>query len=175
MRTHALTAALLAVCALAVSACGSDGDAEGAAGSSDRRSQNQEAMLEFAKCMREHGVDMPDPQFDGGRVMQRGGGEDVPPETRRKAEEACRGILDEVEPPELSDEDRERFREAALEHAQCMREHGIENFPDPTFGEGGRMEMRIDRSSGIDPESSEFKEAQEACEGTLPEPREQTP
>jgi hypothetical protein len=174
MRTHTATAALLAACAFAVSACGSDGDAEGAAGTSDGRTKNQEALLEYAQCMREHGVDMPDPEFDGGRVMQRGPGENVDPATQREAEEACRDIREEVEPPELSEEDQEEFREAALAHARCMREQGIENFPDPTFGEGGRVEMRIDRSSGIDPEDPEFQEAQEACQDELPTPEEQS-
>lgn len=32
--------------------------------------ERQQAHLDFAKCMREHGIDMPDPQFDGGRVTQ---------------------------------------------------------------------------------------------------------
>ena len=35
-----------------------------------------EAMLGFAKCMREHGVDFPDPQFDGGGMTVQVGGPD---------------------------------------------------------------------------------------------------
>ena len=45
--------------------------------------------------------------------------------------------MKEAEPPKLSDEEQEEFKEAALANARCMREHGIENFPDPTFGEDG--------------------------------------
>jgi hypothetical protein len=52
-----------------------------------------DALLDFAKCMREHGVDMPDPQFEGGRVtMQLGGpGEGVDPSSDvfQAAQEAC--------------------------------------------------------------------------------------
>ncbi|WP_370614649.1 hypothetical protein [Mumia sp. Pv 4-285] len=44
-----------------------------------------EKMREFAACMREHGVDMPDPKADGGPMLQRF--EDD--ESTRKAMEAC--------------------------------------------------------------------------------------
>ena len=43
-----------------------------------------------------------------------------------------------------------------------MREHGI-NMPDPTFGSGGEMSMKIDDSSGIDPSDPKFEDAQKAC------------
>ena len=95
-------------------------------------------MLAFAKCMRDQGIDMPDPQFDGGRVMQRGPDERVSPEKMRKADAACSKYREEIEPPELSPEQEQEMKEAALAHAQCMREHGLEKFPDPTFDEERR-------------------------------------
>lgn len=49
--------------------------------------------------------------------------------------------------------------ERTLAYAECMRENGVAKFPDP--GEGGGI--RLDPSSGVDPESPEFKKAQEAC------------
>jgi hypothetical protein len=176
MTTHTLirplAAALLAAGALAVAACGEE-QAGGAASSGDRESQNRDAILAHAQCMRDHGVDVPDPQFHGGRVTQRGPDESVPPEKLREAEEACEKHLEDVEPPELSEEQQQEMKEAALAHARCMREHGIENFPDPTFGEDGRTELRIDKSMGIDPNDPEFQEAEEACRDELPAPAEQ--
>ena len=60
----------------------------------------QETMLEFAACMREHGVDMPDPDFSGGgaRMQFRAGAGGVDPEspTFQKAQEACQEILEEA-------------------------------------------------------------------------------
>ena len=60
----------------------------------------QETMLEFASCMREHGVDMPDPDFSGGgaRMQFRAGAGGVDPEspTFQKAQEACQEILEEA-------------------------------------------------------------------------------
>ena len=56
-------------------------------------------MLKFAQCMRDHGVDFPDPQFSGGGVMiQVGGGEagaidpdvrGLPGRRRRPAARSC--------------------------------------------------------------------------------------
>lgn len=60
----------------------------------------QEAQLEFAKCMREHGIDMPDPVFgEGGRVTQRltpGSGMSPEDPKFKEAEEACEPIVEEA-------------------------------------------------------------------------------
>jgi hypothetical protein len=57
-------------------------------------------MLAFAKCMREHGVDMPDPQFSssggGGRVTIGVGGEGrIDPESQsfQDAQTACESLM----------------------------------------------------------------------------------
>jgi hypothetical protein len=50
-------------------------------------------MLKFARCMRDHGVDFPDPQFDGGGVSIQVGGEagaiDPMSDAFKAAQEAC--------------------------------------------------------------------------------------
>ena len=177
MRTHpiirVLVAALLAAGALAVAACGDD--EAGGASASDRESSAREAALDYARCMREHGVDMPDPTFDGPGIRQTGPQENVPRAKLAAAEESCKKHLDAIEPPELSEEQQQEFRDAALANARCMREHGIESFPDPTFGENGEAQIRIGKGQGIDPEDPEFREAEKACRGTLPQrPSEET-
>jgi hypothetical protein len=162
-----IIAAALA-CGLFLTACG----AEEPATDGDRRTEAREAMLAFAKCMRDQGIDMPDPQFDGGRVTQRGPEERVAPEKMEKAEQACRKYMEDVEPPELSPEQQEEMKKAALAHAQCMREHGLENFPDPTFDESGGAQIRIGPGSGLDPEDPDFQAAEKACRDELPDPEE---
>ena len=171
MRTHTLirplATALLAAGALAVASCGGDDPAASAA---DRERESREAGLEFAQCMRENGVDMPDPSSTGGRQAFRiGPGEETTPEEFEAAGEACAKYRERMKPPELSEEQQQEFKEAALANARCMREHGIEDFPDPTFGENGGAQIRIGKGSGIDPEDPEFQEAQEACEELMPE------
>jgi hypothetical protein len=170
MRTHTiirlLAAALLAAGALAVASCGGDDAADGSA---DRQAQSRDAALKFARCMRDHGVEMPDPAQGGGRqTFKVGPGEDTTPEELEEAQKACEKYQQEIEPPELSEEQQEEFKEAALEHARCMREHGIESFPDPTFDENGAAKIQIDKSSGIDPEDPDFKEAEKACQDKMP-------
>jgi hypothetical protein len=56
-----------------------------------------------------------------------------------------------------------------------MREQGIENFPDPTFDEDGGAQIRIGPGTGLDPESSEFQAAEEACRDEMPDLGEQAP
>jgi hypothetical protein len=172
MRTHTiisgLVAPVLAAGALALTACGSGGE-NGAAGGKSDREEARNAALEYAQCMRRHGVDMPDPQFQGGGIMQRGPDEHTPRATVDKAEEACKAIRERMEPSEPpSEAEQKQMREAALAHARCMREHGITKFPDPTFGANGEMTVKIGKDSGIDPDDPDFRDAQEACARLLP-------
>jgi hypothetical protein len=165
--TH-LAAALLTGSALALTACGSDDG--GTAGAEDRQQQMQDAALAYAECMRDHGVDVPDPEVgEGGGIRMRGpsGGS---PEKMEEADKACQKHLDDVEPPELTEEQQKEFQDAALAHARCMREHGID-MPDPTFGEDGRAQVRINRGrggNGVDPDDPKFREAEEACRDVAP-------
>jgi hypothetical protein len=62
----------------------------------------QDKLLDFAKCMREHGVDMPDPQFGTGGKVTIGGPDDTTgngprpdPESKefQDAEAACGSLL----------------------------------------------------------------------------------
>src|SRR3954469_13117587 len=122
MTARVLLAAVAATASL-VAACGAEDPKP--ASSSNRQGQMRKAMLDLARCMREHGVDMPDPKFEGGRVMLQGGGPDTDPATMRAAEKACARYRDSVKPPELSESEKQEFKQAALANARCMREHGI--------------------------------------------------
>lgn len=168
--TH-LAAALLTGTALALAACGSDGS--GAAAAEDPQQQAQDAALAYSRCMREHGVDVPDPQ-PGERGIRLMAPDGVPPERMRTADEACQKHLEDIKPPELSEEQQQEMREAALAHARCMREHGID-MPDPTFGENGEARVRIGPGSGVDPEDPDFEKAQDACRDKLPDLRGEGP
>ncbi|SDD49680.1 hypothetical protein [Glycomyces harbinensis] len=66
-------------------------------------------------------------------------------------------------------EDLDGFEEA-LAYSECMRDNGIADFPDPEEqGEGG---ISLGLPEGMDPESEEFKAAEEACEDMQPGPDE---
>jgi hypothetical protein len=58
----------------------------------------RDAALKFARCMRAHGIDIPDPQAGGGGIMiQKGPGAQGGPDPRspafKRAELACRSLL----------------------------------------------------------------------------------
>jgi hypothetical protein len=158
---------VLILCGLAFAACGAEEEP-----AADREQANRDAMLAYAKCMREHGVDVPDPQ-PGQRGIRLRAPEGVTPEEMEEAEGACRRHLEDIEGPDLTEEQQKEFQEAALAHARCMREHGID-IPDPTFGEDGRAEIRIrrraDGGTGPDPDDPKWKQAEEACRDKMPEP-----
>ncbi len=154
--TILLTAALLAGC--------------GAEARPEPETERREAALDYARCMREHGVDIPDPAPDeSGRVVLGGpvSRAPVPPERFGAADDACRDELEGLRPPDLPPEQERQMREGALAHARCMREHGID-FPDPTFGADGGVTVELGKGA-IDPGDERFRAAEEACRDELPE------
>jgi hypothetical protein len=151
--------------AAALAACGSSSPTQVAA-------VKRDAMVTFAKCMRANGVpSFPDPGTNGNggiRIQQRVGsggslavnGVAVSSPSFQSAMSACRSKLPNGgRPPALS----ATQRAAMLRFSQCIRTHGVPNFPDPTFGAGGRVGIGFGPGSGIDPRSPSFQQAQAAC------------
>jgi hypothetical protein len=55
----------------------------------------------------------------------------------------------------------------ALKYSDCMRRNGVPSFPDPQQTDGGAS-INIGKDSGIDPESPQFKAAENACASLRP-------
>jgi hypothetical protein len=53
---------------------------------------------------------------------------------------------------------------SGLAYSQCMRTHGIKNFPDPNPSGG----IGISASSGINPNSPQYQAAEQACHSLAP-------
>jgi hypothetical protein len=151
--------------ALALAACGSSGGSSAASGNS---------ALEFAQCMRAHGVaSFPDPGSSGGQFFGPGSGINPQAPAFRAAGKACAKLNPSVTAAvHLS----EAQKLAELRFAQCMRTHGVPSFPDPTYGPGNGpgpvialrgMFFRV--GPGIDPRSPAFRQAAGAC-GFKPPP-----
>ena len=90
------------------------------------------AQLAFAQCMRDHGIDMPDPETaPGGGFNQRVEVNKDDAEEMQAAQQACDHFLDQAGGPrgELDPAQLDKL----VEFAQCMREHGVD-MPDPTRG-----------------------------------------
>ena len=126
------------------------------------RKDMDSAMLEHARCMRAHGIDVPDPKPGQGERITIDKGVD---ESKVKdAMKACEGIVEDagVKP---SKEELDKQFALALKFAKCMREHGID-MPDPQRdGDGIKMTMGGPGSS-IDP--TRMDEAQKACTKDAP-------
>jgi hypothetical protein len=159
-----LLALPLSAAALFFAACGADsGDPKSSA---DLKQDMRQAALKYAKCMRQHGVDMPDPQFNAGRMTMQLGGPGTSPAdkpTMDRAQKACQKIMESVKPPPMSKAEIAKARKRGLKMAQCMREHGYD-FPDPQFGANGEMQQRIGGpGSGIKPDDPRFQQAMQSC------------
>jgi hypothetical protein len=55
-----------------------------------------------------------------------------------------------------------------LAYSQCMRTHGVPDFPDPD--PDGRLTLTAHAGSDLDPNSATFKAADKACAGLRPAP-----
>jgi hypothetical protein len=133
----------LAMVALVSAGCGSNATSDtGTASSSatastasrtstaaDKKLTAHDKAVKFAECIRAHGVrDFPDPneknQFDYGVS--------VTPTVWKRATTACKAL----QPPgTLSGKRTPKQQSAALRFAQCVRDNGVKDFPDPVNGE----------------------------------------
>lgn len=178
-------AAAVPLLALSLAACGGHGKKPGIAtadGGNGKKGtptptasvDQQTAFLNYAKCMREHGVNMPDPDFNGGGVTIAISGGPGSEAQMKAAEEACRQYLPNGgAPPSMSPEMLEQMRK----FAQCMREHGVDMAdPDPnnggiSIGKKAAPGPSDNPSGGMKagpPDDPNFKNAEEACKDLLP-------
>jgi hypothetical protein len=164
-RIVVLATALLMTLAGCGSADGGDGVASAGgtstAASGNQKASEEEQAFEFVACMREHGIDLPDPEPDGEGGYKLGLGDiDRDDPALLPALEACRDLL----PDSVRDvADDPKTQDQLREFAKCMREHGIDlPDPDPNGGFGKAL-------ADIDRDSPAFQKAAKACEDKLPQ------
>jgi len=126
----------------------------------------EEGVLEFSQCMREEGIDFPDPSFD---VDGNPNFDDVQIDNEEEFDEAfiaCEDIHRNTFPDEfdVDPEVEAALIDASLEFSQCMRDQGID-FPDPKPGEFGFFAFR---DVDIDFNSQAVQEAFEICQPENP-------
>ena len=99
----------------------------------DTTAATQEKAVRFAECMRENGVSQfPDPDASGELTIDgvlNGSSIDPSSPVWTQAVDACKGL----QPPGFTGHTRSaEEQDASLRFAQCIRENGVEDFPDPT-------------------------------------------
>jgi hypothetical protein len=91
-----------------------------------------EQAVKFAECIRDNGVtEFPDPDASGTFAYGIKAGSSLDPSTAawKKAIGACK----DLEPPgALGGKASPQEQKARLKFAQCMRDNGVQDFPDPT-------------------------------------------
>jgi hypothetical protein len=158
--------AALALVALISAGCGSDTPSGAATAkrtaTTDEQPTGQAKAVRFAECIRAHGVaDFPDPNAKNEFEY----GVSVTPAVWKRATTACK----DLQPPgTLSGKRTHKEQSDALEFAQCMRDNGVKDFPDPANGEPLVDTTKIpslgDRSPRTDPV---FAPAMDKCRVAL--------
>ena len=162
-RRAGLLAAALACLALVAAACSSPaspGTGAGPAGGS-----NEHSALAFSRCMRAHGITgFPDPDSQGNLALPKSGpGTKFDPKSPqfKAANNACKSLMPggSMDPAQQA-----AARAQALKYAECMRAHGIPDFPDPNSQ--GNFDFAVPKGSGsgLDPHNPRFQAANQACQ-----------
>jgi hypothetical protein len=158
MNTHprarrTLIAAIAAATAILLAACGSS--------SSDNPAPaaGRQQALKFAQCMRNNGLpDFPDPDASG---QFRGQGHEQQDNPRfQAAQQACRDLA----PGGTHERDvgTPAFVKQARAFAQCVRDNGVPDFPDPDAN--GEFRGQSHEQQG----NPRFRAALQACQSKLP-------
>ena len=182
--------ALVLLLALAAAACGSDPSGAGLAslsqpdavvapasddGSTDAGLDSEESILAFTECLREEGLDIPDPEFDEGgnlrlrSLFEAGEEVDISREEMREGFDDCSVYLEGIA-QQIDRTDRAEMEDLLYVYASCMRDNGYD-MADPDFsiervpgagaadGEGGGGPF-----AGIDFGDPAFVAANSACQ-----------
>jgi hypothetical protein len=143
---------------------------DGAAETELQFADREDAILAFAQCMRDNGVDMDDPQAGAnggaGRLLRPAGGSglDELGEEFQLARQNCGAIL-EAARPEIDLEAEQERLETELLLAQCLRGNGYPEYPDPSTDADGRLQRggQAFQELGIDRRSEAFQGARATC------------
>jgi hypothetical protein len=108
------------------------------------QSTNTQKALAYSHCMRSHGVlDFPDPNSSGTipKISPQQLG--VSSTVFLAAQTACRYLLPNGGSGP-SQTQVQQILNGMLKFAQCMRSHGVSNWPDPVVDAGGNPEFYLD-------------------------------
>jgi hypothetical protein len=107
----------------------------------------------------------PDPTASGSGTKLSLEGIDTNAPTFKSAQQACRRLL----PGTPTKQEQAAQLRQALDYADCMRKHGVPKFPDPKLSSGGGIEWgALGPRVGADPNSPQFKAAEDACRELAP-------
>ncbi len=151
---------------------GQGGGSGGGGGSVQNQAQfavpngGQTQALAFSRCMQTHGVpSFPEPNSQG---VASGSGINPNSPGFQAAQKDCDHLLPNGGQPTPAQEAQAEAQ--ALKLSQCMRSHGLPDFPDPQTHSGGGVAIRItvgpgQGSNDLNPNNPQFQAAAKACMG----------
>ncbi|MEV5675541.1 hypothetical protein [Streptomyces sp. NPDC052179] len=151
--TACLIAAAVVLSATACSGGGSGTKSGGPASGSGKTEEDQ--ALEHRKCLREQGLDVPEPKPGEKGVGMTVSGDGMSRKKMEKAFKACQDKAVGGGPKELTQAEKDKM----VAFARCMRKNGFD-MPDPKF-DGGAMQA----APALKPKDlKKFEKAGTACE-----------
>jgi hypothetical protein len=161
---HVIAALTSLALALALAACGSSSPNSSAGPAQESEQQSSAKLADFARCMREHGVqaEVGTPP-GGGQAIKIGSKGPVGREKLNTAQTACQKYQPKPRKVNLSPQEKVEREEAVQKFARCMREHGIEVHASVSGG-GIQVQIHGHPGSGPNPDSPGFQTAQNTCQ-----------
>jgi hypothetical protein len=161
---RAITAAAgLVAASLLVASCGGSSPSKASTTSTTVATQ----ALAFVKCMRANGVpNLPDPG-QAGPGESSFAGIPIPASINMQspawlsAYKTCQGLLASILSPQGKPPITGAEKTALVKEAQCMREHGVSDYPDPTFPATGGIRLEQTPNEG----TPAFSNAEKICVG----------
>lgn len=176
LRLFAVAVALV-VAAVVVAGCGGSSGSTSSTGSSSNAAR-ETAFLNYAQCMRQHGVAVSDPTVGANGIVRLPRPTDfsngqTPTAAQlaqmQQARSACQSTLKGITFG-FNPSSNPAFQAALLKYAQCMRTNGF-NMPDPTFNSnpGTSTTPGSFRGpfGGINRSDPTFQKANAACRSIL--------
>lgn len=158
--------ALAAGCALGLAGCGFTGNSSEAASSGSESPAAAADFLKFSQCMRSDGVpNFPDPTSRG-IELSRGSGIDPSSPAFQSAMKTCKKLMPGGGPSSAPPAPSASDLHTALVWADCVRKHGVPNFPDPSSTAQAGLSFRgvvFPVGPEFNIQSPAFKQAQAAC------------
>ena len=168
-----LSVLCVASASLLLAACGGSSPSSTDSSAQATEQQAEVKFADFAKCLREHGVNAEAISHPGGGhgLKVSPGTAGAGPAAMEAAEKACARYRPAPQKLNLSPQQKVEQEEAVQKFAKCMREHGIK--VEATTS-GGGVQIAIHAHAGQagapNPETPAFRKAQSSCQRLLPQP-----
>jgi hypothetical protein len=157
MRTRLLIICLLPLALATVAACTTSDDGDGVATVAGSAAPSVtpsvsllDQLIKYTQCMREHGIPIGDPRLVENTYLQGR----IEAGFDKDKVDAAEAVCKQYRPPQEVGPAMDLKKELSRQEARCMREHGVENFPDPN-PDGP---TRISEEVGNDPQYPEAKD-----------------